>query len=203
VALDLSSFKCGHDAPMYSMIEEIVESSGTPYFTFHDIDENKPTGSIKIRVETIAYFLGRYQDEMREKSEMEQRIKEAVRAYEEALRRGETPPEIDLSPKRAGVVIPLGIAMSGGSAREGGSCGSGGCGDGCGDSCGTGGGCGTSTGGCGSGGCGDGCGTAAPTSRFAIADDLMLPVLSGAPGPAPATVTAKSEEFYVPLTLVG
>jgi predicted nucleotide-binding protein (sugar kinase/HSP70/actin superfamily) len=53
VALELSSFKCGHDAPIYSVVEEIVEHSGTPYFCFKDIDENKPTGSIRIRVETI------------------------------------------------------------------------------------------------------------------------------------------------------
>ncbi|SMP07108.1 CoA-substrate-specific enzyme activase, putative [Desulfurobacterium pacificum] len=55
--LDLSSFRCGHDAPVYSLIEEILKESGTPHFTFHEIDENKPAGSIKIRVETIDYFL--------------------------------------------------------------------------------------------------------------------------------------------------
>jgi predicted nucleotide-binding protein (sugar kinase/HSP70/actin superfamily) len=63
VALDLSSFKCGHDAPIYSVVEEILENSGTPYFSFKDIDENKPTGSIKLRVETIDYFLRRYQED--------------------------------------------------------------------------------------------------------------------------------------------
>ncbi len=60
VAVELSSFKCGHDAPVYSAVEEIVESTGTPYFCFKDIDENKPAGSIKIRTETIAYFLEQY-----------------------------------------------------------------------------------------------------------------------------------------------
>ncbi|HYY17017.1 MAG TPA: BadF/BadG/BcrA/BcrD ATPase family protein, partial [Gammaproteobacteria bacterium] len=64
VALELSSFKCGHDAPIYTVVEEIVENSGTPYFCFKDIDENKPTGSIKIRVETITYFLKRYREDM-------------------------------------------------------------------------------------------------------------------------------------------
>ena len=62
VALELSSFKCGHDAPVYTVIEEIVESSGTPYFCFKDIDENNPSGSIKIRIETIEYFLTRYRE---------------------------------------------------------------------------------------------------------------------------------------------
>jgi predicted CoA-substrate-specific enzyme activase len=62
--LDLSSFRCGHDAPIYSVIEEIMDRSGTPYFTFHEIDENKPSGSIKIRVETIDYFLTEYRNEL-------------------------------------------------------------------------------------------------------------------------------------------
>ena len=60
VALELSSFKCGHDAPLYSVVQEIVESSGTPYFCMKDLDENRPTGSIRIRTETIDYFLKRY-----------------------------------------------------------------------------------------------------------------------------------------------
>lgn len=64
VALELSSFKCGHDAPIYSVVEEIIENSGTPYFCFKDIDENKPAGSIKIRIETIAYFLQRYREKL-------------------------------------------------------------------------------------------------------------------------------------------
>lgn len=64
VALDLSNFKCGHDATVYHVVESIVEATGTPYFTFHEIDENKPSGSIKIRVETIRYFLKRYEEEM-------------------------------------------------------------------------------------------------------------------------------------------
>jgi predicted nucleotide-binding protein (sugar kinase/HSP70/actin superfamily) len=63
-AVELSNFKCGHDAPIYSTIEKIIETSGTPYFAFKDIDENKPTGSIKLRVETIDYFLKRYRKEL-------------------------------------------------------------------------------------------------------------------------------------------
>ena len=43
VALELSSFKCGHDAPIYTVVEETVTKSGTPYFSFKDIDENKPS----------------------------------------------------------------------------------------------------------------------------------------------------------------
>ena len=67
IAVELSNFKCGHDAPIYSTIEKIIESSGTPYFAFKDIDENKPTGSIRLRVETIDYFLQRYRKELEAK----------------------------------------------------------------------------------------------------------------------------------------
>jgi predicted CoA-substrate-specific enzyme activase len=67
VAVELSNFKCGHDAPIYSTIERIIETSGTPYFAFKDIDENRPTGSIRLRVETIDYFLKRYLQEMEPK----------------------------------------------------------------------------------------------------------------------------------------
>jgi predicted nucleotide-binding protein (sugar kinase/HSP70/actin superfamily) len=45
-------------------VEETVTKSGTPYFSFKDIDENKPSGSIRIRVETIAYFLKRYREDI-------------------------------------------------------------------------------------------------------------------------------------------
>ena len=64
VALEVSSFKCGHDAPIYGVIEGIIEESGTPYFSFKDLDENKPSGSIRIRVETIDYFLRRYREDI-------------------------------------------------------------------------------------------------------------------------------------------
>jgi len=62
VAVELSSFKCGHDAPVYSVIERIIEQSGTPYFCFKDLDENKPIASIKLRVETINYFLNSFRE---------------------------------------------------------------------------------------------------------------------------------------------
>lgn len=64
VAMELSSFKCGHDAPTYNVLEEIIESSGTPFFSFKDIDENKPKGSIKLRIETIHYFLKQYRERL-------------------------------------------------------------------------------------------------------------------------------------------
>ncbi|HTX33664.1 MAG TPA: BadF/BadG/BcrA/BcrD ATPase family protein [Bryobacteraceae bacterium] len=87
VALELSSFKCGHDAPIYSVVEEIVEHSGTPYFCFKDIDENKPTGSIKIRVETIGYFLKRYREDMVRNKQKAKTIESQLLEFEARLRR--------------------------------------------------------------------------------------------------------------------
>lgn len=55
--LDLSSFKCGHDAPTYGIVEKITTTSGVPYAALHDLDANKPGGSIKIRVKTYAHSL--------------------------------------------------------------------------------------------------------------------------------------------------
>jgi activator of 2-hydroxyglutaryl-CoA dehydratase/predicted nucleotide-binding protein (sugar kinase/HSP70/actin superfamily) len=78
VVLDLSSFKCGHDAPTYGLIDNIIERSKTPYAALHDIDANKPGGSIKIRVKTYAHALKlheeRLQDAAQRRQELEHRI---------------------------------------------------------------------------------------------------------------------------------
>jgi predicted CoA-substrate-specific enzyme activase len=86
VALEISSFKCGHDAPIYGVVEGIIEQSGTPYFCFKDLDENKPTGSIKIRVETIDYFLRRYREEVIRKRKAAEDIEAQLAAIEQQLR---------------------------------------------------------------------------------------------------------------------
>ena len=66
VGVEFSNFKCGHDAPTYNVIEAIIEKSGTPFFYFKDMDENKPSGSINLRMETIDYFLKKYRKENQE-----------------------------------------------------------------------------------------------------------------------------------------
>ena len=86
VALEISSFKCGHDAPVYSVVERIVEQSGTPYFCFKDLDENKPAASIKIRVETIDYFLKRFRDDLLRRKQAEAEIETQLGQYERWLR---------------------------------------------------------------------------------------------------------------------
>jgi predicted CoA-substrate-specific enzyme activase len=96
VALEVSSFKCGHDAPIYGVIEGIIERSGTPYFSFKDLDENKPSGSIKIRVETIDYFLRRYREDLIKRRAVEQRIEQQLAEYQSRLAK-ETDEELALS----------------------------------------------------------------------------------------------------------
>jgi predicted nucleotide-binding protein (sugar kinase/HSP70/actin superfamily) len=96
VALEISSFKCGHDAPIYGVIEGIIEQSGTPYFCFKDLDENKPSGSIKIRVETIDYFLRRYREEVIRKRKAEQDIEAQLAALEAQLRNENSQPETSI-----------------------------------------------------------------------------------------------------------
>ncbi|HVR84639.1 MAG TPA: CoA activase, partial [Planctomycetota bacterium] len=84
VVLDLSSFKCGHDAPTYGLIDNIINSSGTPASALHDIDANKPGGSIRIRVKTYAHTLRRFEEELADqasrRNELEKRVQEKRRA---------------------------------------------------------------------------------------------------------------------------
>jgi hypothetical protein len=84
--MEISNFKCGHDAPIYGVIEGIIEKSHTPYFSFKDLDENKPTGSVKIRVETIDYFLRRYRDEIIRKRKAAEEIEAQLAALEAEMR---------------------------------------------------------------------------------------------------------------------
>jgi len=55
----LSSYECGMDQPTFTPVKEIVERSGTLFFSFQDLDATKPSGSVRIRVETILYYLER------------------------------------------------------------------------------------------------------------------------------------------------
>lgn len=63
-----------------------MEHSGTPYFCCKDIDENKPSGSIKIRVETIGYFLKRYREDMVKNKQKQLSIEEQLAEFEARLR---------------------------------------------------------------------------------------------------------------------
>ena len=78
VVLDLSSFKCGHDAPIYGLIDSIIEKSKTPYAALHDIDANKPAGSIKIRVKTYAHALKLHEERLQDASKRKEELSHAI-----------------------------------------------------------------------------------------------------------------------------
>ena len=52
-----SSYECGMDQPTFTPVQAITEATGTLYFAFQDLDATKPAGSVRIRIETIAYYL--------------------------------------------------------------------------------------------------------------------------------------------------
>ncbi|HSL24627.1 MAG TPA: BadF/BadG/BcrA/BcrD ATPase family protein [Vicinamibacterales bacterium] len=88
VAVELSNFKCGHDATIYATIEQIIETSGTPYFGFKDIDENRPAGAIKLRLETLDYALRRLRERLAQRRRVAERIERVLARYERRLRAG-------------------------------------------------------------------------------------------------------------------
>jgi predicted nucleotide-binding protein (sugar kinase/HSP70/actin superfamily) len=49
--------KCGQEACIGRVIEQIMEISGKPH-SFRDPDENRPLAPIQIRIETMRYILG-------------------------------------------------------------------------------------------------------------------------------------------------
>lgn len=57
--IDISSFKCGHDAPTYGIIDSITSAAKAAYLTLHDLDQTSPTESFKIRLKTFAYNLNK------------------------------------------------------------------------------------------------------------------------------------------------
>ena len=85
IGLELSSFKCGHDAPIYTVVERILECAGTPYFAFKDIDENRPAASIRMRVETIDYFLKRHHEALLQRKQARGWIERDLAANERRL----------------------------------------------------------------------------------------------------------------------
>ena len=114
VLLDLSSFKCGHDAPTYGMVDSIVEASKTPYAALHDIDANKPGGSIKIRVRTYAHALKLHEERLSDVSKRKARSR--ARPRQKAAR---APRAAHRAARRAPRQRPVDARANRGAPREG------------------------------------------------------------------------------------
>lgn len=93
--LDLSSFKCGHDAPTYGLIDSIIKTAKAPYSALHDLDANKPGGSIQIRVKTYSHKLKLVEEQLRDESglraELARRIADKRRQLLAELQREQAP----------------------------------------------------------------------------------------------------------------
>ncbi|MCB9672697.1 MAG: CoA activase [Alphaproteobacteria bacterium] len=85
--LDLSSFKCGHDAPTYGIIDKIVGTAKVPYAALHDLDANKPGGSILIRVKTTIHKLQLVQEELEDRARAEAELARRMADKREEIRR--------------------------------------------------------------------------------------------------------------------
>jgi activator of 2-hydroxyglutaryl-CoA dehydratase/predicted nucleotide-binding protein (sugar kinase/HSP70/actin superfamily) len=88
--LDLSSFKCGHDAPTYGIIDQVIGKAKVPYSALHDIDANKPGGSILIRVNTFIHKLKLVEEELadraRAQAELARRVADKRRELIESVK---------------------------------------------------------------------------------------------------------------------
>ena len=62
-----SSYECGMDQPTYTPTQKIVETTGTLFFKFGDLDSTKPAGSIRIRIETIVHYMAKYSPQIIQK----------------------------------------------------------------------------------------------------------------------------------------
>ena len=68
--IDISSFKCGHDAPTYGIIDSITGAAKAAYLTLHDLDQTSPTESFKIRLKTFAYNLNKRIEKWKKEAEL-------------------------------------------------------------------------------------------------------------------------------------
>jgi predicted CoA-substrate-specific enzyme activase len=89
ISVELSNFKCGHDAFISRVVEAIIEQSGKPHFSFRDLDENRPLASIRIRVETIHYFLRNYREQLQMRAVSNALQRTAAASYASADSTGE------------------------------------------------------------------------------------------------------------------
>jgi hypothetical protein len=76
--LDLSSFKCGSDAPTYGLIDSIVQTAKVPAAALHDLDANKPGGSIKIRVKTYTHSLSLHKERLEDAAKKREALQQSI-----------------------------------------------------------------------------------------------------------------------------
>jgi len=61
VPVDISSFRCGQDASVAALLNDLLSRSQRPILRLHDLDEEHPGPSLRIRVETFIGAVRRYE----------------------------------------------------------------------------------------------------------------------------------------------
>lgn len=93
--LDLSSFKCGNDAPTYGIVDNVMKAAKAPFSALHDLDANKPGGSIQIRVKTYSHKLKLVEEQLRDqasaRAELARRLADKRRELEARYKAQATP----------------------------------------------------------------------------------------------------------------
>ena len=82
ISVELSDFKCGHDAFISRLVVCIVAASGKPHFSFRNLDENRSPASIRIRIETMHYFPKHYRQQLKERAPIVLLLRQAANQNE-------------------------------------------------------------------------------------------------------------------------
>lgn len=61
VAVDLSSFRCGQDASIMGTLGDLLDPLDKPTLRLHDLDEDRPGATFRIRLETFLHAVRRYE----------------------------------------------------------------------------------------------------------------------------------------------
>ena len=61
VAVDVSSFRCGQDAAILGTLTDLLDAADKPWLALHDLDEQRPAATIRMRVETFVAAVRRYE----------------------------------------------------------------------------------------------------------------------------------------------
>jgi len=62
VAVELSSFRCGQDAAIQGVLSDLLDGKGKPVLRIHDLDEDRPSASLQVRVDTFVHAVHQCED---------------------------------------------------------------------------------------------------------------------------------------------
>ena len=60
-ARKLSSFRCGQDAAASGLLGGVLDDLGRPFLRLGDLDEDRPSASLRVRLDTFAATVRHYE----------------------------------------------------------------------------------------------------------------------------------------------